>query len=55
MEYEEVRMGVIAILVICSITVAGGFLVAFLWAARNGQYDDVHTPAIRVLFEDRQP
>ena len=25
---------------------------AFFWAVRSGQYDDVETPAIRILFDD---
>jgi cbb3-type cytochrome oxidase maturation protein len=32
--------------------VAGGFLAAFLWAVRSGQYTDRHTPSIRMLFDD---
>ena len=32
--------------------VALGFLGAFLWASRSGQYDDDYTPAVRMLFED---
>jgi cbb3-type cytochrome oxidase maturation protein len=32
--------------------IAGGFLVAFLWAVKNGQYKDTYTPSIRVLFDD---
>ena len=24
----------------------------FIWAALSGQYDDVHTPAIRMLHDD---
>jgi cbb3-type cytochrome oxidase maturation protein len=46
-------MGVVAVLIGFSMLLAGGFLVAFLWAVRSGQYDDRHTPAIRMLFEDR--
>lgn len=45
-------MGVMPLLVICSIVVAGGFLIAFLWATKTGQYDDVVTPSITVTFED---
>lgn len=42
-------------LLICvSLLVAIGFLVAFLWAVRNGQYKDIYTPSIRVLFEDEK-
>jgi cbb3-type cytochrome oxidase maturation protein len=48
-------MGVITILLIASICVAACFLIAFLWAARSGQYDDIHTPAMRMLFDDKKP
>ena len=45
-------MSVIIILVIVGIIVAGGFLIGFIWAVRNGQYDDMYSPGVRVLFED---
>ena len=35
-----------------SVTVAGAFLGAFLWAVRSGQYDDDYTPAVRMLFDN---
>jgi cbb3-type cytochrome oxidase maturation protein len=35
-----------------SILVAAGFLTAFLWSVKNGQYDDDYTPSIRMLFDD---
>jgi len=35
-----------------SILVASGFLVAFLWSVRSGQYDDDYTPSVRMLFDD---
>jgi cbb3-type cytochrome oxidase maturation protein len=40
------------ILIAISILVAGGFLAAFLWSVKNGQYDDDYTPSVRILFED---
>ncbi|MBI2793322.1 MAG: cbb3-type cytochrome oxidase assembly protein CcoS [Ignavibacteria bacterium] len=46
-------MSVIPLLVICSIIIAGGFLVAFLWAVGRGQYDDLHTPAMKIILDDR--
>lgn len=46
-------MGVMPILVICSIGVAGGFLIAFLWATRSGQFDDMQTPSMKMLFEEQ--
>ena len=45
-------MSVIVVLIGFSLCVAGGFLLAFLWAVRSGQYDDRFTPSVRVLFDD---
>jgi cbb3-type cytochrome oxidase maturation protein len=47
-------MSVIIVLIIASILVAGGFLIAFLWAVRSGQYEDTFSPAVRILFDERQ-
>jgi cbb3-type cytochrome oxidase maturation protein len=32
--------------------IAVGF---FIWAARTGQFDDLETPALRILFDDEEP
>lgn len=48
-------MSVVVILLLASVLVAAGFLVAFLWATRNGQYDDMVTPSVRMLFDDTPP
>ena len=45
-------MGAIFILIAASLLVALGFLVAFIWSVKNGQYDDDYTPSVRILFED---
>ncbi len=45
-------MGVIYVLLTISIVVAIIFFVAFIFSVRNGQYDDVYTPSVRMLFED---
>lgn len=37
-----------------SLLVAGGFLCAFFWAVRNGQFHDKYTPAVRMLFNDNE-
>jgi cbb3-type cytochrome oxidase maturation protein len=47
-------MSVVILLVICSLLVSGGFLAAFLWATRRGQYDDMVTPSVRMLFDDNE-
>jgi cbb3-type cytochrome oxidase maturation protein len=44
---------VIIILVGASLVVAIGFLIAYLWAVKSGQYDDKYTPSIRILFDDK--
>jgi cbb3-type cytochrome oxidase maturation protein len=50
-------MSVIVVLIAFSIIVAAGFLVAFLWAVKSGQYDDDISPSVRILFdnEDDKP
>jgi cbb3-type cytochrome oxidase maturation protein len=45
-------MAVIVILILVSVLVAGGFLLAFLWSVKTGQMDDDYTPSVRILFED---
>jgi cbb3-type cytochrome oxidase maturation protein len=47
-------MHVIVILIGFSLLVAVGFLIAFLWAVRSGQYDDDVSPGMRMLFEDKK-
>jgi cbb3-type cytochrome oxidase maturation protein len=32
--------------------IAVGF---FVWAAKTGQFDDLETPAVRILFDDEEP
>jgi cbb3-type cytochrome oxidase maturation protein len=32
--------------------IAVGF---FIWAAKTGQFDDLETPAVRILFDDEEP
>ena len=46
-------MSVLIILLLVSIIVAGGFLVAFLWSMKDGQMDDDFSPAVRILFDDK--
>ncbi len=42
-------MTIIFFLIAASTTVAVIFLAAFVWAMRTGQYDDDHSPAVRIL------
>ena len=45
-------MSVIYILLTISIIVAVIFFIAFIYAVKNGQFDDSYTPSVRMLFED---
>ena len=47
-------MNVIFILIAVSLLVAIGFLVAFIWTIRTGQFEDEYTPSVRVLFDDEK-
>lgn len=35
-----------------ALVIAGAALAAFVWAARDDQFEDLDTPARRALFED---
>lgn len=45
-------MGVIVFLAVVAVSVAVGFLGSFIWATKDGQYDDTSTPAMRMLFDN---
>jgi cbb3-type cytochrome oxidase maturation protein len=45
-------MMVMVLLIGVSLLVASGFLYAFIMSVRSGQYDDTHTPAVRMLFDN---
>ena len=45
-------MSVLYILIIAALTFAIGFLIAFIWAVKTGQFDDTHTPSMRILLDE---
>jgi cbb3-type cytochrome oxidase maturation protein len=45
-------MSVLFVLIGASILVAVGFLAAFIWSVRSGQYEDDYTPSVRMLFDN---
>ncbi len=47
-------MSVIIILIIVSVLVALLFLIGFIWAVINGQYDDPYSSSVRILFDDKK-
>lgn len=44
-------MDVIFILLPLCLFMGGASLLAFVWAVRNGQFEDLSTPAWRMLFD----
>jgi len=46
-------MDALFVLLIFSVLLGSGFLLAFFWAQKNGQFEDAETPAIRMLFDDK--
>jgi cbb3-type cytochrome oxidase maturation protein len=48
-------MSVILVLVFFSVVLAAGFLAAFFWSVKNGQYDDTYSASVRILFDDEKP
>lgn len=47
-------MSVLLLLIFASLVVALGFLIAFFWSIRSGQYEDSYTPSVRMLFDDKK-
>jgi cbb3-type cytochrome oxidase maturation protein len=45
---------IVYVLLPISILLAAGALAAYFWAVKNGQYDDLDTPSLRVLFEEEK-
>jgi len=39
-------------MIIASLIVAIGFLLAFIWSVKTNQFDDDYTPSVRILFEN---
>ncbi len=35
-----------------SLLLAVIFLIAYVWSVRSGQYEDTHTPALRILTDE---
>lgn len=48
-------MSAIYILISVSFIVAIGFLGAFIWSIRSGQYEDDYSPSVRMLKDDAKP
>ena len=45
-------MGVIFVLLPLALLFVGIAVAWFVWAVRSGQFDDLETPAVRILFDE---
>jgi cbb3-type cytochrome oxidase maturation protein len=47
-------MSVIYIVLPLALVIAVIAVLAFIWAVRSGQFDDMDTPAMRILHDDEE-
>lgn len=47
-------METIFVLLPLALLIAAIAVCFFIWAATTGQFDDLETPAVRILFDDEQ-
>ena len=45
-------MNIIFMLIVASLFIAILFFILFVKSVKTGQYDDVYTPSVRMLFDD---
>ena len=45
-------MSVIFVVLPLALVIVSAAVLAFVWSARSGQFDDLETPAVRMLHDD---
>jgi len=45
-------MSILYVLIPLALLLLGGAVWAFFWAVGDGQFDDLDTPAVRVIMDD---
>lgn len=48
-------MNILVLMIPISLLLGVGFIGAFVWAARQDQFDDLDTPAHRILNQENLP
>ncbi|MNL23122.1 Cytochrome oxidase maturation protein cbb3-type [compost metagenome] len=46
-------MNILSLMIPMALLLGGGFVGAFLWATSKGQFDDLETPAHRILHDEK--
>ncbi len=52
LQLKKSLMNIIFMLIIASLFIAILFFILFVKSVKAGQYDDVYTPSVRMLFDD---
>lgn len=52
MTRDTSSMSALFIMIGASLLLALGFLIAFIWAVKKGQYEDDYSPSVRILFDN---
>ncbi|MBH24647.1 MAG: cbb3-type cytochrome oxidase assembly protein CcoS [Myxococcales bacterium] len=47
-------MSILYILIPLALVLSAGSVAVFWWAVRDGQFDDLETPALRILTDERR-
>lgn len=47
-------MNILYVMIPVSLILGLGFVAGFIWTVRDGQLDDVHTPAHRILDDGQE-
>ena len=47
-------MNILILMIPMALMLGIGFVSAFLWATSKGQFDDLETPAYRILLDDTE-
>lgn len=47
-------MNILVLMIPMALILGLGFVFAFLWATSKGQFDDLETPAHRILKDDNE-
>lgn len=47
-------MSIVYLVLPLALVIVLGAVLAFVWAARRGQFDDLETPALRMLHDDER-
>lgn len=48
------QVNILILMIPMSLVLGIGFVLSFMWAANRGQFDDMETPAHRILDEENE-